>query len=119
MLAIRIYLHVERDGFMDNIILPLIIAVIGSGAFSAIVSAIITAFNNRVKKKSSTIMGLSVLLEDRIDYVAGVYIKQGFILAADKDRLYRMWNVYHYDLGNNGFLDAKMHLVDELPVRIK
>lgn len=104
---------------MSDYILPLTIAIIGSGAFSAVVSAVISAITNRKKKQTSTTLGLMVLLEDRIDFLATCYIKQGFIVLADKDRIHRMWHVYHNVLGGNGYLDEKMGLVDELPVHLK
>lgn len=95
----------------------LIIAIIGSGAFSAIVSALVTGITNSRRKSDSIRDGLKFLLYDKINYLAGTYIADGSIRKDDLKIICEMWEVYHNGLDGNGYLDAVMAQVKELPLK--
>ena len=107
---------------MDKVV-TIICAIIGSGMLSTIVSAIIN--NRTVRKKleedehTNIVKGVSVILEDRINYLALNYIEKGWIYLDDKDRLQRMWHIYHNCLHGNGYLDNVMQRVDGLYVKLR
>lgn len=94
----------------------IIIAIIGSNALSALISAIITFLGQRRQKKDSTTAGLRILLYDRIKHLAKSYIARGWITTEELEDLMQMHKVYH-DLGGNGYLDKLMEQVHRLPVR--
>lgn len=103
---------------MTDYILPILIAVISSSALTKIVDYIITKIETK-RKKNPVTSGLMMIMEDRIAYVAECYINRGYITPDELDRLKRMWNVYHFQLGGNGHLDPIMKLVDKLPIQLK
>ena len=58
-------------------------------------------------------------LGDRIKHLALKYIAQGFVYDTDLEDLMRMHKVYHDKLNGNGFYDALMKNVKELPIKKK
>lgn len=58
-------------------------------------------------------------LGDRIKHLGLKYIEQGFVYGADLEDLMRMHKVYHDKLKGNGFYDALMKSVKELPIKKK
>lgn len=60
-------------------------------------------------------VGVRESLRDRIEYLAGMYIKRGSITMYERAGLVRMHTAYH-NLGGNGHLDSLMAQVEELPV---
>lgn len=55
-------------------------------------------------------------LRDRIEYLAGVYIKRGCVLMNELDGLKRLHAAYH-NLGGNGYLDGLLERVDALEIQ--
>ena len=94
----------------------IIIAIIGSGALSTLISSIITLISQRLRKKDNTAEGLQILLYDRIKHLAKSYIARGWITTEELEDLMHMHRVYH-DLGGNGYLDKLMEQVHRLEVR--
>ena len=94
-----------------------IIAVIGSGALSAVISGIFQATQNRARKNEGICAGTRILLYDRIKYLGRKHIADGFISAEDLEDLIAMHNVYHNDLKGNGYLDSVMNAVKNLPIK--
>lgn len=60
------------------------------------------------------------LLYDRIKHLGKSYIARGYLTVEELEDLNLMHEVYHNKekLGGNGFLDALMHTVQELEVRV-
>lgn len=58
--------------------------------------------------------GLREMLYDRIKHLCKKYIGETRIREEDYKSLTRMWQVYHEDLGGNGYLDGEMKEVDSL-----
>lgn len=98
-------------------IVTIIAAVIGSGAFVRLIDIFYNFIKSKKGKLSPLELGLRVLLEERINYLGRLYVAQGFIYADDKDRLERMWKIYHEVLKGNGYLDAIMQEVEKLEVK--
>ncbi len=58
--------------------------------------------------------GLREMLYDRIKYLSKKYIAEGKLREEEYKSLKRMWEVYHNDLGGNGYLDGEMQEIDKL-----
>lgn len=97
---------------MDDII----IAVIGSGALSAVISGIFATANNRKRKKDGVAAGVQQLMYDRIKYLCKAHITRGKIATNDLEDLERMHKIYHDDLHGNGYLKDLMEQVRHLKV---
>lgn len=100
-----------------DVIIPIIVAIISSDTLSIIITMICNKVEKRKAKATAETIGIRVLLENEINNLGLEYMKQGFVYGDDKERLERMWNVYHKDLGGNGFLDAVMNEVRKLEVK--
>lgn len=81
-----------------------------------------SARGREIKQLQDTVNSLIVadraILYDRIKHLAKSYIKRGYITVEEYEDLKRMHQVYHDDLGGNGFLDAVMEEVRKLEVRV-
>ena len=82
-------------------LVPIVCALIGSGASTAIVTAII----NAKKKETGESQGIKWLMQDRLEHVALAYMAKGTITHEE----WKNWNkghyIYHELLGGNGDLD--------------
>lgn len=58
--------------------------------------------------------GLREILYDRIKELSMNYEQQGRIREEEYNSIKRMWNVYHTQLGGNGFLDSRMEIIEGL-----
>lgn len=102
---------------MKDYILPIILAVISSSALTKIIDYIIRKIETK-RQKNPVTAGLMLLMEDRIAYIGEYYVHRGYITPDELDRIKRMWNTYHFQLGGNGHLDPIMKLVEALPVQL-
>ena len=98
-------------------IIELFIAVIGSGALSALISGIFSLINEKKHKQSGLYAGVRELLYDRIKTNAKCYIKKGYISTEELEDLIGMHNIYHDELYGNGYLDELMNKVKSLPIK--
>lgn len=94
----------------------LIIAVIGSGALSAVISGVFTLILRRKQREDGVSAGVRQLLYDRIKYLCKEHIARGYIASNDLEDLSRMHKIYHDDLDGNGFLDDLMAEVRRLKI---
>ena len=86
---------------MDSIIVPIVCALIGSGASTAIVTAII----NKKKKETGESQGIRWLMQDRLEHVALAYMAKGTITYEEWTNWNRGHYIYHDLLGGTGDLD--------------
>lgn len=86
---------------MDSIIVPIVCALIGSGASTAIVTAII----NAKKKETGESQGIKWLMQDRLEHVALAYMAKGTITYEEWKNWNKGHHIYHDLLGGNGDLD--------------
>ena len=94
----------------------IVIAVIGSGALSALISGVFAVATGRKRSKNGVRRGVQLLLYAQIKSRAREYIARGSIYADELEDLLRDWNCYHNELDGNGFLDSLMAQVKTLPV---
>lgn len=94
----------------------IIIAIIGSGALTAIITNVFTLIKERKNQSKGVAEGVQLLLYDRIKSLSKSYIKDGQITPEDLEDLTRMWACYHDDLEGNGYLDSLMAAVRRLPL---
>lgn len=96
--------------------MEIVIAIIGSGALSAVISGFFSWAQTKTKKNDAVSAGVQQLLYDRIKYLCKAHIKKGYIATNDLEDLERMHEIYHNDLNGNGFLDDLMSNVKKLTV---
>lgn len=93
-----------------------IIAILSSGALSALISGLFTMLAQRKRKDTGISAGVRQLLYDRIKHLCKEHLKRGYIASNDLEDLVRMHKIYHDDLDGNGFLDDLMSEVRKLEV---
>lgn len=96
--------------------MEIIIAIISSGALSAVISGVFAMAQSKKTKRDSVSAGVQQLLYDRIKYLCKAHLERGYIATNDLDDLERMHKIYHDDLNGNGFLSDLMSKVRQLPV---
>lgn len=95
------------------------LAIIGSGALSAIISGIFALVQTRLKRSDGVSKGVQILLYDRIKFLGKHYIASGTVTTEELEDLIAMHKIYHDDLGGNGYLDELMKAVKTLPIKVK
>lgn len=95
----------------------IIVAIISSGALSALISGIFLIISNRMKEDEGIKAGMKMLLYDRIKHLGKFYIHRGNVTLEELNDLHDMHEIYHDQLGGNGFLDSLMHRVESLPIK--
>ena len=98
-------------------IVTIVVAIVSSGAFSAIVNAILSARREKRQKETGVSAGVRMLLYDRIKHLGKAYIQRGSVTSDELEDLIAMHKIYHDDLGGNGFLDALMGSIRALPIK--
>lgn len=91
---------------MENIIVPIVCALIGSGASTAIVTAVLNRRAEEKKKETGESQGIRWLMQDRLEHVALAYMSKGEITYDELKNWNRGHHIYHDLLGGNGDLDA-------------
>ena len=63
--------------------------------------------------------GIKILLYDRIKHLGKAYIERGYVTSDELEDLTTMHEIYHDPdgLNGNGFLDAIMNNVKQLPIK--
>lgn len=102
---------------MSDTAVTILVAALGSGALSALVTQIFTLLNKREEKKSGVAEGMRLILKDRLRFLCVHYISQGWIYEDELDDLITMHDCYHTKLNGNGYLDTLMSKVKALEVR--
>lgn len=98
-------------------IVTIVVAIVSSGAFSAIVNGILSAQREKRQKETGVSAGVRMLLYDRIKHLGKAYIQRGSVTSDELEDLIAMHKIYHDDLGGNGFLDALMGSIRALPIK--
>lgn len=101
---------------MDHVV-TIVVAIIGSGAFTTLVSQICHWFNKRSDEQSGVQHGMRLILKDRLRELCIRYIDQGWVYADELEDAIRLHHCYHTELGGNGYLDELMNEVNKLPIR--
>ena len=99
---------------MDSIVVPIVCALIGSGAATAIVTAVLNHRADEKKKETGESQGIRWLMQDRLEHVALAYLSKGDITYEE----FKNWNrghfIYHELLGGNGDLDPLKKALEDL-----
>lgn len=96
----------------------IIIAILGSGALSALVSGVFTLIANRKNKETAERKAMRLIMYRTIKQDAQAYIERGYVRPDELEDIVAYHNCYHSDLGGNGFLDSLMDKVKRLPVQM-
>lgn len=94
----------------------IIIALIGSGLLSAIVSGSVTLLSKAIDKKSNENKLLLAMARDGIKRNCRGYIERGSITLDELEDLEALHASYH-DGGGNGYCDTLINKVKALPVK--
>lgn len=94
----------------------ILIAILGSGVLSTLISGLFTFLQSRSVAKNATASGVKAVLQDRIKWLGRQHIKRGCVTFEDLEDLIKMHEVYHDKLEGNGYLDKVMSEVKALPV---
>lgn len=92
-----------------------IIAIIGSGALSAVIAGIFTLINNRNKKKSNESKLLMGIAHSMIIENASRYLAQGYVSVAEYKELEHYLYEPYKAMGGNGTAEKLMKDVSNLP----
>ena len=96
--------------------MEIIIAILGSGALSALISGLFGIFHDRRAKKDGVRAGVRQLLYDKIKCLGRKYITDDEITSEDLEDLIDMHKIYHDELNGNGYLDHVMEEVKKLKI---
>ena len=103
-----------------------LILILSSSAVSALITGGFGLVNRRLDKKekkskteTALMVGMQELLCDKIKERGAQYIKRGGIELEEYQDLQRMNEVYHDQLGGNGFVAKIMQEVNNLPIKDK
>lgn len=95
----------------------ILIAVLSSGAVSALITGIFTERAARKRIETGTQAGVRMLLYIWVKRLGKEYIEKNSVTFDELEDLKAMHKIYHDDLGGNGFLDTIMKQVESLNVR--
>lgn len=97
-----------------EVLVPIVCALIGSGASTAIVTAIINHKAEEKKKETGESQGIKWLMQDRLEHVALAYLSKGEISYDELKNWNRGHHIYHDLLGGNGDLDALKEALQDM-----
>lgn len=102
---------------MSEAATTIIMAIIGSGVLSTLISQICSLMQKRAERKSGANEGLRLILKDKIRILCVHYIEQGWIYEDELEDLMAMHSCYHDKLKGNGYLDVLMEKTKALEIR--
>lgn len=88
-----------------DILVPIVCAIIGSGASTAIVTAVLNRRTEKKKNETGESQGIRWLMQDRLEHVALAHMAKGEITYEELKHWNRGHYIYHNLLGGNGDLD--------------
>lgn len=103
---------------MDDTRVQIALAIIGSGILTTILNRIFAISDRKREKDTVLVVGLRTLLMVQIRSLGKKYIQDGAIDADDLDDITKLWNIYHEEMGGNGYLDTIMSRVRSLPINV-
>lgn len=100
----------------------IIIAIIGSGALSTLISALVSNHNMKKKSEAGQTKALQLLLLGEIKRTGRDYLAQGYLSMEDLKAYTEMYDCYHDPLdkgglGGNGFAESIYAQVKKLPIK--
>ena len=101
---------------MKEWLLPIIIAIIGSGALSAAVTKLVDNIMHRKDEKSVLLKAVRQILCNSIIENCRECIRNGEKDGEDMKRLLEDYEIYK-ELDGNGYIDSYLEQVKKLPIR--
>lgn len=95
----------------------IVIAIIGSGALSAIIAGVFNLINNRSKNKNAEVRLLMGIAYSEIIEQAQKYISRGYITIDEYKELEHYFYEPYQALGGNGTAEKLMKEVSLLPTK--
>lgn len=95
----------------------IIVAIIGSGVLNTAINQWCSYVQRRNDDKSGMRAGIRLVLKDRLRFLCGHYITQGWIYSDELEDIIAMHECYHTELEGNGYLDTLMQRVKQLPIK--
>lgn len=102
------------------------VAVLTGSAAAALITGILTiikgeidARRKRTDYNADVVAGLSILLVAWIKSLGREYIDRGYITFDELQDITRMNEIYHTNLGGNGYVSRIMTEVGKLPIKEK
>ena len=102
---------------METILVPILCALLGSGASTAIVTAIVSKRAEKKAQETGESQGIKWLMQDRLEHVALAYLSRGSISHDESKNWNRGHYIYHELLGGNGDLDPLKKAIEELDIQ--
>lgn len=96
----------------------IICAVIASGFLNTLLNALLSSRREKRDDMNSIKVALSVLMKEALKVLCEKYIARGYITSDELEELISMHKVYHDNLKGNGYLDALMHEISLLDVKV-
>lgn len=94
----------------------IIIAILSSGAFTAIINAFLNHLNKKNESKSNINKALMCLLGYELKNECHRLIKAKTIALDDLEQIQELNNIYH-TMGGNGYVKTLMNKVEQLEVK--
>ena len=101
---------------MKDWVLPIVIAILGSGALSAAVTRIVDHMMRKSEKQSVLVKAVRQILCNSIIESCRYCIKKGEKGEDDFERLLEDYEIYK-ELDGNGYIDSFLEQVKKLPIR--
>lgn len=100
----------------DELIVKIVAAVLGSGAFSALVSGIMSYLNEKRKDKKGSGKLIMMLTARELYQMGEKFVSQGYADNEELKLFTDMFKIYKEQDGN-GYADALKDRVDKLPIK--
>lgn len=94
----------------------IILAVLGSGALSALISGLISYLNERRKEKKGTGKLIMMLTADALYKRGEKFVEQGYADSEELKLFSDMYKIYKEQDGN-GYADGLKERSDKLPIK--
>ena len=104
---------------MKEIIVPVVIAALGSAGLFGLIQFLISRKDKKRENKSKEREALRYLMLYIIDDKASKIIASKSITLDQKQMLHKWHDLYHNGLGGNGDADVLMAEIDKLPIKNK
>lgn len=102
---------------MDEPIVTIIVAIIGSGVLNTLLNYAISVREKRKDVNGVEKQALRLIMKTIIQFLCLHYIERKWIYADELDDLIAMHKCYHDGLNGNGYLDELMSRVKSLEIR--
>ena len=99
---------------MNDIIVTLLCAIIGSGAATALVTGIVTRRAEKRRTETGESQGMRWLLQDRLEHLAKHYLDRGYITYDELQNWNKGHHIYHDLLDGNGDLNILKSALETL-----